>query len=137
MASSDDALQEQFKLFATFGDKRADGTTITLTQCDKWMKEANIIDGKKLSTNDTCIAFAKFKSKILKYPEFLKYIDQLATDKKLDAEVIKNKMARCGAPSTAGATRPSQAGVYERLTEAKNTLECTQKDLMNLERGKT
>lgn len=55
------SIEEQFKLFSKFGDRNSDGTHINLTQCDKWMKEAKVIDGKKLSTNDTAICFSKLK----------------------------------------------------------------------------
>lgn len=55
------SLEQQFVNFAKFGDTKADGKTITLTQSDKWMKQAKIIDGKKITTTDTGIAFNKFK----------------------------------------------------------------------------
>lgn len=54
-------LEQQFILFSKFGDTKSDGKTITLTQCDKWMKQAKIIDGKKITTTDTGICFNKFK----------------------------------------------------------------------------
>lgn len=55
------SLEQQFVNFAKFGDTKADGKTITLTQSDKWMKQAKLIDGKKITTTDTGIAFNKFK----------------------------------------------------------------------------
>lgn len=58
--SSDTAgLREQFEAFAKFGDKAADGKTIKLSQSDKWFKQAKVIDGKKMTTTDTGIAFRK------------------------------------------------------------------------------
>ncbi len=54
-----DPLHEQFEAFAKFGDKTADGKTIKLSQSDKWFKQASVIDGKKISTTDTGIAFRK------------------------------------------------------------------------------
>ena len=53
------ALKEQFEAFAKFGDKSADGKTIKLSQSDKWFKQAHVIDGKKVTTTDTGIAFRK------------------------------------------------------------------------------
>ena len=53
------ALKEQFEAFAKFGDKQADGKTIKLSQSDKWFKQAKVIDGKKVTTTDTGIAFRK------------------------------------------------------------------------------
>ena len=53
------ALREQFEAFSKFGDKSADGKTIKLSQSDKWFKQAKVIDGKKITTTDTGIAFRK------------------------------------------------------------------------------
>lgn len=61
MASGGLTLEQQFVNFSKFGDTKSDGTTITLTQSDKWMKQAKVIDGKKITTTDTGIAFNKFK----------------------------------------------------------------------------
>ena len=60
-------LKEQFEAFAKFGDKQADGKTIKLSQSDKWFKQAKVIDGKKITTTDTGIAFRK----ISKYRVFI------------------------------------------------------------------
>ena len=54
-----EALRELFGAFAKFGDKKADGKTIKLSQSDKWFKQAKVIEGKKMSTTDTGIAFRK------------------------------------------------------------------------------
>lgn len=48
-------LAENFKAFAKFGDIKSSGDAITLSNSDKWFKQAKIIDGKKLSTVDTGI----------------------------------------------------------------------------------
>ncbi len=56
---SEPTLVEQFEAFAKFGDKAADGKTIKLSQSDKWFKQAKVIDGKKITTTDTGIAFRK------------------------------------------------------------------------------
>ena len=52
-------LKEKFKLFSKFGDKSADGSTIKLSQSDKWFKQAGVIQAKGVSTTDTGIAFRK------------------------------------------------------------------------------
>ena len=54
-------LLEQFRIFAKFGDSKADGKAISLSQSDKWMKQAKVIDGIKITTTDTGIYFKKFK----------------------------------------------------------------------------
>lgn len=50
-----------FKAFSKFGDSKSDGKLITLSQSDKWMKQAKVIDGKKITTTDTGIHFKKNK----------------------------------------------------------------------------
>lgn len=50
-----------FKAFSKFGDPKSDGKLITLSQSDKWMKQAKVIDGKKITTTDTGIYFKKNK----------------------------------------------------------------------------
>ncbi len=55
------AFKEQFKAFSKFGDTKSDGKHITLSQSDKWMKQAKVIDGKTITTTDTGIHFKKFK----------------------------------------------------------------------------
>lgn len=50
-----------FKAFSKFGDPKSDGKLITLSQSDKWMKQAKVIDGKKINTTDTGIYFKKHK----------------------------------------------------------------------------
>lgn len=55
------AFKEQFKAFSKFGDTKSDGKHITLSQSDKWMKQAKVIDSKTITTTDTGIHFKKFK----------------------------------------------------------------------------
>lgn len=50
-----------FKAFSKFGDPKSDGKSITLSQSDKWMKQAKVIDGKRITTTDTGIYFKKHK----------------------------------------------------------------------------
>jgi p25-alpha len=41
--SSAASFTEQFKAFSKFGDVKSDGKHITLSQSDKWMKQAQVI----------------------------------------------------------------------------------------------
>ncbi|GFW34119.1 tubulin polymerization-promoting protein homolog [Trichonephila clavipes] len=50
------SFKDQFKLFAKFGDSKSTGEAITLSNSDKWMKQAKVID-KKLTTTDTGIYY--------------------------------------------------------------------------------
>ena len=61
-ASNKKLLLEQFTAFAKFGDSKNDrNTAISLSQSDKWMKQAKVIDGKKITATDTGIYFKKLK----------------------------------------------------------------------------
>lgn len=82
--SEDNALsfKEAFKAFSKFGDPKSDGKAITLSQSDKWMKQAKVIDGKKITTTDTAIHFKKLKSVKLGIDDYQKFLDDLAKNKK-------------------------------------------------------
>lgn len=60
-AASGGSFISSFKAFSKFGDPKSDGKLITLSQSDKWMKQAKVIDGKKITTTDTGIYFKKHK----------------------------------------------------------------------------
>lgn len=91
-------FQEQFKAFSKFGDGKSDGKQITLTQSDKWMKQAKVFDNKKITTTDTGIHFKKLKAQKVSFVDYNKFLEDLATTKKVELSEIKSKMAGCGAP---------------------------------------
>lgn len=93
-------FQDQFKAFSKFGDTKSDGKLITLSQSDKWMKQAKVID-KKITTTDTGIHFKKFKAMKISYADYNKFLEDLAKTKKVELSEIKNKMASCGTPGVA------------------------------------
>lgn len=97
--SSSGSFKEQFKLFSKFGDVKSDGKFITLSQSDKWMKQAQVID-KKITTTDTGIHFKKLKSMKVSILDYQKFLEDLSKTKGVDLAEIKNKMANCGAPGT-------------------------------------
>lgn len=93
-------FKEQFKAFSKFGDTKSDGKLITLSQSDKWMKQAKVID-KKITTTDTAIHFKKLKSLKVSLSDYNKFLDDLAATRKVDLAEIKQKLASCGAPGVA------------------------------------
>lgn len=95
--SSSPELKECFKAFSKFGDTKSDGKLITLSQSDKWMKQAKVFD-KTITTTDSAIHFKKLKSLKVGYADYNKFLEDLATTKKVDLAVIKEKMASCGLP---------------------------------------
>lgn len=107
---------ESFKAFAKFGDPKSDGKQITLSNSDKWMKQAKVIDGKKITTTDTGIYFKKLKSQKVSIGDYQKFLEDLAKNKKIEVEEIKSKLANCGQPGThlAGVKTPS---AVDRLTD--------------------
>ena len=55
-----EALRQHFQAYAAFGkDRHKDGSHITLSQIDRWFKQAQVIDGDTLTTTDTGIVFKK------------------------------------------------------------------------------
>lgn len=96
-------IKEQFKAFSKFGDSKSDGKLITLSQSDKWMKQAKVID-KKITTTDTGIHFKKLKSLKVSYSDYNKFLEDLATTRKVDFAELKDKLATCGPPGVAQVT---------------------------------
>jgi len=114
------ALKDQFVAFCKFGDKAADGKTIKLSQSDKWFKQAKVIDGKKVTTTDTGIAFRKISknSPKLTFTDWNKYLDEIAKNKNQDANELKSKLVDCGKPGFTGATAVQKNTVLDRLTDS-------------------
>lgn len=110
------AFKEQFKAFSKFGDTKSDGKHLTLSQSDKWMKQAKVID-KKITTTDTGIHFKKLKSMKLTYDDYNKFLEDLAKTRKVELEEIKSKMANCGAPGVNNSTPGKAADTVARLTD--------------------
>ncbi|XP_054000435.1 tubulin polymerization-promoting protein homolog [Hylaeus anthracinus] len=107
-----------FKAFSKFGDPKSDGKLITLSQSDKWMKQAKVIDGKKITTTDTGIYFKKHKSTKLGVEQYKAFLEELAKSKKVDLTEMKKKMAHCGPPGVTGASGVGKAAsTVDRLTD--------------------
>ncbi|XP_066251332.1 tubulin polymerization-promoting protein homolog [Euwallacea similis] len=111
------SFAEQFKTFAKFGDPKSDGRQITLSNSDKWMKQAKVIDGKKITTTDTGIAFKKYKSTKLGIVDYKKFLEDLAKSKKIELEEIKSKLTTCGQPGHHGLGNVKTTSTVDRLTD--------------------
>ncbi|XP_072380166.1 tubulin polymerization-promoting protein homolog [Diabrotica undecimpunctata] len=112
-------FESNFKNFAKFGDPKSDGKQITLSNSDKWMKQAKIIDGKKITTTDTGIHFKKLKSQKVGIVQYKQFLEDLAKAKSVEVDEIKNKLVSCGPPATPGAssTTAKAAAAVDRLTD--------------------
>lgn len=104
--------QDAFKAFSKFGDPKSDGKTITLSQSDKWMKQAKVIDGKKITTTDTAIHFKKLKTLKLGIDDYQKFLEDLAKSKKVELEEIKKKLTSCGQPGVSSHVSTSHNTSY-------------------------
>ncbi|XP_014284395.2 tubulin polymerization-promoting protein homolog isoform X2 [Halyomorpha halys] len=112
------SFSKQFQLFAKFGDRDSDGRTIKLSQSDKWMKQAKVIDGKKITSTDTAICFKKFKLPKLTESEYTTFLEDLGRTKGTDVGEIKSMMVSCGNPGFTSAVNNSKTpGAVERLTD--------------------
>lgn len=100
------SFKEQFVAFSKFGDTKSTGKSITLSQSDKWMKQAKVID-TKITTTDTAIHFKKLKSQKVSQSDYENFLQDLATTKGVDLEEIKNKLVSCGEPGLKLATTVS------------------------------
>lgn len=54
-------LEGQFYEFARLLDNKRDGATITLYRSDFWMRQAKILDDRKVTMTDTGILYNKFR----------------------------------------------------------------------------
>lgn len=60
MSDGEATLEGQFSEFAKSNEKSRNGETITLLNSDYWMRQAKILDDRKLTMTDTGVAFNKF-----------------------------------------------------------------------------
>ena len=91
-------LLEQFQIFSKFGNSTSDGSQITLTQSDKWLRQAKVIDGWNVTTTDTAIAFRKINrgSLELSFNSWKQFLRELSTRRGLCwQEVFKEKNVHC------------------------------------------
>ncbi|XP_057330320.1 tubulin polymerization-promoting protein homolog [Microplitis mediator] len=117
-AASGASFGATFKKFSKFGDTKSDGKTITLSQSDKWMKQAKIFD-KKITTTDTGIHFKKQKLMKLNMEQYKTFLEDLAKTKKVELSEIMNKMASCGDPgvSSSVSIAGKASSTVDRLTD--------------------
>jgi len=111
-------LKDQFHSYSRLGDRRSDGSHISCSQSDKWLKQARIIDGRILTPVDTTILWKKLcKTNIwMNFPTWLKYVEELSITRGLDIHDVREALILCGKPS-----RPSlpfdKSALTTRLTD--------------------
>ncbi|XP_022645035.1 uncharacterized protein LOC111243547 [Varroa destructor] len=102
-ASSED-FADMFKTFAKFGDSKGAGDLMSLSNSDRWWKQARVIDGRRLTTTDTGIYFRKIAKtkRTLTFREYQQFVEGVAKSKKIPVEEIRFKLCNCGPPSFGG-----------------------------------
>ncbi|XP_015786377.1 TPPP family protein CG45057 [Tetranychus urticae] len=117
--SPDNPFESNFRSFAKFGDSKSTGEAITLSNSDKWFKQAKVIDGKKITTVDTGIYFKKIAKtkKALNLKEYVKFLEEIAKNKKIDVSEIKQKLSSSGPPATTKTTTAACSAAVARLTD--------------------
>jgi len=120
----DNRLRDRFQLYSMVGDRLSDGTSIRLSQSDKWFKEAGIINKEGFSTTDTDIAFRKISKKAQKinFVDWIGFLENLASAKNCDVKDIKNKLVECEGPHSIGTTKlaPTQNRSVTQSRSAKS-----------------
>ena len=93
-------LESQFELFSKFGDSSSSGKQITLSQSDRWLRQAQVIDGWHLTTIDTAIVFRKVSagSIWLLFKQWREFLAYLARQKQLNIDSLIHKLETCGKP---------------------------------------
>jgi len=93
---------EMFKQFAKFGDSKSQGDSISLSNSDRWWKQAKVIDGRRITTTDTGIYFRKISKtkRTLTFNEYQNFVEGIAKTKKIPIQEIKQKLCNCGPPAS-------------------------------------
>ena len=78
-------------MFSKFGESGSDGSQITLTQSDKWLRQAKVIDGWNVTTTDTAIAFREISrgSLELSFNSWKQFLQELAIRRSLCLQKVK------------------------------------------------
>ncbi|KAL2726700.1 tubulin polymerization-promoting protein isoform X2 [Vespula squamosa] len=92
-----DTFESQFTAYAKYSNSKSDGRFISLSQSNKWMRQADIFTDK-FTQADTELHFYELHREKLDVEDYKKFINNLAKAKKLDPRVIITKMTKCGPP---------------------------------------
>ncbi|CAD0194400.1 unnamed protein product [Chrysodeixis includens] len=99
MGEEEATIESQFFEFAKlFDSKNRTGETITLWNSDYWMRQAGIIDDRKVTMTDTGIMFNKFSKSEIDFNEWLTFISELCARKGLCEEKVLEQLTNCGIP---------------------------------------
>ncbi|KAK5642658.1 hypothetical protein RI129_008825 [Pyrocoelia pectoralis] len=91
-------LKQQFQHFSKYGAKGTDGSKITLTNTDYWLRQAKILDDKKVTFTDTGVLFNKSRSRTITFEQFLQFLEDLSALKNVDVINFHTQLTECGMP---------------------------------------
>ncbi|VDP00193.1 unnamed protein product [Soboliphyme baturini] len=122
----DDVMHHRWDKFAKFGNQTA--TEITGKNFDKWLKDAEVLDAKHITTTMTGIAFSKVtgpKRKTLNYLETKEVLVKVAEDRasksgkplQEELDLICERLSHLEGPMLNRATKAVNKGVVDRLTD--------------------
>ncbi|KAJ8737488.1 hypothetical protein PYW08_000083 [Mythimna loreyi] len=116
-------IDSQFVAYAKlFDSKKRSGETITLWNNDYWLRQANIIDDRKVTMTDTGIIFNKYGKSEIDFDEWMVFITELCELKKLDLEKIIETLTNCGLPGESPVEIPQYRNFFLTF-KSKNALE--------------
>ena len=83
-------LHRQFQSYSRLGDRKSDGSHISCSQSDKWLKQARIIDGRTLTTVDTTIMWKQMcKTNLwMNFSSWLKFIQEISEARRFVAKCL-------------------------------------------------
>ncbi|XP_028169773.1 TPPP family protein CG45057-like [Ostrinia furnacalis] len=105
-------LDGQFFEFSKLLDNKRSGLTITLYRSDFWMRQAKILDDRKVTMTDTGILFNKYSKSELDFDEWLAFISDLCLLKGLNEEKVQELLTNCGLPGQIPVLVPQYRDFY-------------------------
>ena len=89
-------LHRQFQSYSRLGDRKSDGSHISCSQSDKWLKQARIIDGRTLTTVDTTIMWKQMcKTNLwMNFSTWLKFIEEISEARRFVVKSLAEKEGR-------------------------------------------
>ena len=108
-----------------FGGSDTQGQVITLTQSDKWLRQAGVLDTWTITTIDTAIAFRLLPSVYILYLHYdgrrvsrgsiylgfsswRQFLEEFVSRAGLELERVTEQLEQCGAPSHTHTTQIQQ-----------------------------
>ena len=90
-----------------FGGSDTQGDRITLTQSDKWLRQAGVFDAWNITTIDTALAFRKISrgAIYLDFPGWRDFLEEFVIKTRQEMDQVMEKLERCGRPSHSHTTR--------------------------------